>query len=306
MLRRSGWKRDTISLHLDDTLVERLHRRAKADRWRVAVHRFGAALLASASSALGASAPGRGEVEKYLESLRLEDLALACACAEGDEEAWECFVRDVRPTLYRAAAALDPTGGARDLADSLYADLYGLQERDGVRRSLFRYFHGRSSIATWVRAVLAQRHVDRVRAAKRVQPLGDEDEGGLVLSVSASPADPDRGRYLGALRLAFAQALSALMPKERLRLGCYYDQQMTLAQTGRVLREHEATVSRQLARTRRTIRKDVERRLREQGFDPDQIQAAFDSVVQDAGPIDLGEMLGKKSDLDRSVSEEML
>ena len=115
----------------------------------------------------------------------------------------------------------------------------------------------------------------------------------------------DRGRYVESIRCAFGRALAALAPKERLRLGCYYEQQLTLAQTGRVLREHEATVSRQLARTRRTIRKDVERQLREQGFSADELRAAFDSVVQDAGPIDLGEMLGKKSELDRSVSEEM-
>lgn len=297
--------RDTIGYHLDDTLVERLHRRAKAGQWRLTVDRFGAALAASAESALGAFAPSRKEIEKYLHSLRLEDLALACACADGDEEAWEHFVREVRPTLYRAAGALDPTGGARDIADSIYADLYGLQERDGVRRSLLRYFHGRSSIATWVRSVLAQRYVDRVRAAKRVEPLGDENEGGLVLSVPCSPPDPDRGRYIESIRHAFGRALAALAPRERLRLACYYEQQLTLAQTGRVLREHEATVSRQLARTRRTIRADVERQLRDLGFSADELQAAFDSVVQDTGPIDLGEMLCKKPELDRSVSEEM-
>ena len=37
---------------------------------------------------------------------------------------------------------------------------------------------------------------------------------------------------------------------------------MTLAQIGRVTREHEATVSRHLARTRKTLRAEAERRLR--------------------------------------------
>ena len=76
-----------------------------------------------------------------------------------------------RPRLYRAADALDPAGGARDLADSLYADLYGFPDRQGKRKSLFRYFHGRSSLSTWLRAVLAQRHVDRLRTARRLEPL---------------------------------------------------------------------------------------------------------------------------------------
>ena len=92
------------------------------------------------------------------------DLALACACAAGDERAWEHFISVQRPVLYRAADALDPSGAARELADSLYADLYGLRDGGGGHASLFRYFHGRSSLSTWLRAVLAQRHVDRLRS----------------------------------------------------------------------------------------------------------------------------------------------
>ena len=45
----------------------------------------------------------------------------------------------------------------------------GFAERDGERQSLFRYFHGRSSLATWLRAVLAQRVVDAVRVERRLE-----------------------------------------------------------------------------------------------------------------------------------------
>ncbi len=50
---------------------------------------------------------------------------------------------------------LSKSGGndskAREMADSLYADLYGLRESsDGSRRSLFDYFHGRSKLSTWL------------------------------------------------------------------------------------------------------------------------------------------------------------
>ncbi|HWF85924.1 MAG TPA: hypothetical protein VG222_13790, partial [Vicinamibacterales bacterium] len=120
-------------------------------------------------------------------SVYADDLELARQCAAGDERAWERFVLEYRPVLYRAADALAPGGGARDLADALYADLYGMQERDGERRSLFRYFQGRSSLATWLRAVLAQRYVDRVRAERRLVPLPDHDDGGpAAFSLRAS------------------------------------------------------------------------------------------------------------------------
>ena len=89
--------------------------------------------------------------------------------AQGHEAAWEHFVREHRPLLYRAGTAIAGEFG-RELADSLYAELFGLRERDGNRQSLFRYFHGRSSLGTWLRSVLAQRYVDEVRSRRRLDP----------------------------------------------------------------------------------------------------------------------------------------
>jgi RNA polymerase sigma factor (sigma-70 family) len=271
---------------IDERLVARLYRQAKGERWRVPVDRFAAALDASAAHASGCFDDAR-----YLSSLHLEDLALACACAAGDDAAWEHFVLTQRPLLYRAADALDPGGGARDLADALYADLFGLESRDGERRSLFRYFHGRSSLTTWLRAVLAQRYVDRLRSGRRMEVLPDE-ESGAGLAAPLRPVEPDRDRYLGLTRSALAQAIAGLPPRDRLRLACYYAQELTLAQTGRLLGEHEATSSRQLARTRSAIRDAVEHRLRmEDGLGDAEVAQCFEYVTEDAGTWDLRAVL---------------
>jgi RNA polymerase sigma factor (sigma-70 family) len=236
------------------------------------------------------------------------DLELARQCAAGDEQAWERFILEYRPVLYRAADALDASGGARDLADALYADLYGLPESGSERQSLFRYFQGRSSLATWLRAVLAQRYVDRLRAQKRLEPLPDEDRASLSQEGRASdPPDPDRTRHLTLLRQALARAVDRLESRDRLRLGCYYVQELTLADTGRLLKEHEATVSRQLARTRRVLREDVERQLRvDPGLSDAQVAECFAAAAEEAGPLDLRQLLGdaaarKKSPPDRSI-----
>ena len=278
-------------------LAVRLHRQAHAENWSVPLERFTEALRASAERAAPA------DLSRYLTGLHLDDLALACACAAGDERAWEHFIREYRPGLYRSADALDPGGGARELADSLYADLYGVRERDGARQSLFRYFHGRSSLATWLRAVLAQRHIDAIRAGRRVEPLPDDDLAVAPSAVASNPApDPDRDRYLTLIQHALTGAISGLTDKDRLRLACYYAQQLTLAETGRILREHEATVSRQLAKTRQALRRDVERRLREEhSLNEAQIAQCFASVAEDPGPLDLGGMLRKDSASDRSI-----
>ena len=215
------------------------------------------------------------------------DLELARRCADGDAAAWDRFVLEYRPVLYRAADALDPSGGARELADSLYADLYGIADDSGERRSLFRYFQGRSSLATWLRAVLAQRYVDRVRGQRRVEPLPVEEA-----PARSEEPDPDRARYVALVREALGRAVAALAARDRLRLGCYYVQELTLAETGRVMNESEATSSRQLARARAAIRRDVERQLREDArLSDDQIAACLASVADDPGPLDLKQVI---------------
>ena len=291
---------------LDEALVTRLHRRANADRWALSLVRFAAALESSAARAFTSAPPRGDQVERYLASLHLEDLALACACAEGHEGAWEHFVREHRQVLYRAADAIDRTGGTRDLADALYGELFGLTERDGERRSLFRYFHGRSSLATWLRAVLAQRHVDRLRGAQLLDPLPAEDDSDTI-PAKVDSLNPERARFLALMRRAVTAAVARLAPRDRLRLACYYAQDLTLAEIGRGLGEHEATSSRHLARARRAIREDVERQLQQnEGMSKAEVAECFSSVVEDAGPLDLADMLGgeparKQFEPDRSI-----
>jgi RNA polymerase sigma factor (sigma-70 family) len=273
-------------LPIDAALAERLYRKARAERWRVPLERFAEALERSA------------ECGANLEKLHLEDLALACGCAAGDEEAWEHFIREQRPTLYRAADALDPGGGARELADGIYGELF--------ERSLFRYFHGRSSLATWLRAVLAQRHVDRLRAGRRLEPLSEDGPaavgpadrlrqgyGGppkLHAKAEAGPYETDRCRDL--IRDALTRAVSNLSSRDRLRLACYYAQELTLAETGKLLGEHEASCSRHLARTRKTLRGEIERHLRdEHALSAVEIADCFAAVSQDPGELDLRQLL---------------
>ena len=288
--------------------VERLYQRADASRWQLSIEDFAQALQASIEKAFAGRTPSAHDVERYIESLRHADLALACACAVGHEAAWDHFVLEYRPVLYRAADALDPSGGARELADSLYADLFGLESEllqtdqtevvsgfsrnKSRRRSLFRYFHGRSSLATWLRAVLAQRLVDRARAEARNAPLPDEEPAAPAPQLS----DPDRDRYLALIQKALRAAVANLDPKSRLRIRYYYVQGLTLAETGRLLHEHEASVSRHLSGTRKTIRRDIERRLSESGLSGDEIARCFTCVTEDAGPLDLDTLLSSAPD----------
>jgi RNA polymerase sigma-70 factor len=303
-------------VRLDPALTRRLYGRAQAERWAVSLDDFAAALSASAGRAFGET-PSATELEQYLSRLHLDDLALACACVAGRNDAWDYFVREYRPLLHRAADALDSSGGAREIADGLYGELFGARGAGSERRALLRYFHGRSSLATWLRAVLAQRFVDRVRTARRDAAL-PEDDSANALPSPAPPADPQRERYVAMMQTALAGALAALDARDRLRLGCYYAQELTLAETGRVLHEHEATVSRQLARTRLMIKAAVERHLRDAfGLTAAAIDECLESTAGDAGPLDLRQLIGpirvaevadirKKSAATRSKKEQQV
>jgi hypothetical protein len=74
-------------------------------------------------------------------------------------------------------------------------------------------------------------------------------------------------------------------------------QGLTLAQIGRALGEHEATVSRNIARARRDIRGGVEEQLRErERMSAAEIDECFAAVVDDVGSLDVADLLGTRPD----------
>jgi RNA polymerase sigma-70 factor len=258
-----------------NSIVERCWQKAAPPAaWSLTREQFQRALERSAARRFPESLPDDRIIAGYLESLHLSDLALACACSAGDSAAWEYFIEHYRPELYRAAhAILSKSGGvdskARELADSLYADLYGLRESsDGARRSLFDYFHGRSKLSTWLHAILAQRHIDEIRRSQKMDSLDEPSNDGSGPSdlpeTRIAPPDPERDAYLAMMQACVTAALRDLAPRDRLRLAYYYVDDLTLAQIGKLLDEHEATVSRKLERTRTDLRHCVETALREE------------------------------------------
>jgi RNA polymerase sigma factor (sigma-70 family) len=277
----------------DERILDRAFKRSNAPRWNLSRESFARALDRSVSSRFATETGATPQaISDYVDSLNLEELALACACAEGQVSAWSFFLECYRPGLRAAARVIAGGEAGEELADSIYAELYGLEERDGCRRSLFDYFHGRSRLSTWLRSILAQRNVDRARAAKRTRPLDEADEAAPDLRSTRSPADPERRHFAGLAQRALAAAIRRLAPPDRLRLSSYYLQRLTLAQIGRLMGEHEATVSRRLDRIRRDLRAAVERLLRDTyNLSDVQVRACLDAAQDDVG-LDLGAVLG--------------
>ncbi len=297
------------SLDGQTPLLDWLYAKSRGGRWEVPRERFVAALERSAKKALPLGAVTPQKLQDYLGALHLEDLALATACAEGGEAAWEHFFTKYRAYLRAAAAAIlrckAGSADACDLADSLFSELYGLAGGTGAERSLFRYFHGRSSLKTWLRAVLAQRHIDSIRAGRRFEELSEDETGDgrpkTLLGPRMQPGDPHRERYVVSFTRALQAALERLEPQEKERLRLYYAEEKTLAEIGRLLGEHESSVSRHLDHVRRDLRRAVEDILRhgigaangfavQPGLSDAEIALCFEYSAAD-NPIDLEKLL---------------
>src|SRR5262249_50858333 len=144
---------------IDAAQASALHARAGAARWHVDVPRFQQALERAAAKRFTAS-PRADELGSFLDGLHLEDLALAVGCAEGAESAWNDFSSRYHTDLGRAATAIAGETEGEEIVSALLVDLFARGDASGPRRSLFEYFHGRSRLGTWLRALIGQRHVD--------------------------------------------------------------------------------------------------------------------------------------------------
>ena len=240
---------------VSDAAIDRLFADADATRWGLAREVFAEAVRRGLSK-FAADVP-----DAAVAALHGRDLALALACAEGHDGAWEHFVLTYRPELYRAARAMTDDATGRELADSLYADLFGLSQRDGVRRSLFRYYHGRAKLSTWLRSVLAQRHVDLVRAQRRMTSLDDPARPADGVLPTPPLEQPMRAGTMRVAAEAVTAALAVLVTADRVRLAYYYAHGLTLVQAGRLFGESEATASRKLERARKNLRTGIEAEL---------------------------------------------
>jgi RNA polymerase sigma-70 factor len=273
-----------------EPLVSSLFSQSGANRWGLSRGQFAAGLERSARKSFPDGSPARERLEQYLLSLHAEDLALATACFEGCEAAWEYFVQEYRGYLRVAAGAISKAsrygGNPQELADSLFSDLFGLVDGKRGERSLFRYFHGRSSLKTWLRTVLAQRHVDHIRAQRRLESLDAEGGEKPVLPperVQQPLLDPYRAHYQACFAAALQHALQSLPAADRGRLELYYVRQRKLAEIGRELGEHESSVSRNLERIRRELRAGTEDYLSESfSLSEAEIQQCFEYAAEEA------------------------
>jgi len=256
-----------------------LYQRSGAAVWGIPVASFCGLLWRIADRDLPLGHSDR-ERRKFLESLQLEDLALAHACAEGTAAAWDRFFQRYQPMLHAAALLLcHDEAAAEEMVGLLIGDLYGSAlGRDGRRRSKLAAYSGRGTLAAWLRATLGQMCIDRHRAARRYTTLED------ALPQLCGGDVPDAGRWIDArLAPAVEDLLRELPAESRLLLKAHYLDGMTFAEIGRLLGLHESSVSRRTNRLVAFLRRSLLRRLQQRGMSVAAARQALSSDVRRIG-----------------------
>jgi RNA polymerase sigma-70 factor (ECF subfamily) len=263
-------------IKVPEMLATRLHREAGAEKFDLTPQDFAGILQEVAIKYLPAAAT-TSEIAEFLTHLRLEELALARACAAGNEHAWEIFLTRYREKLFSAAHSIvQGDANARELADSLYADLYGTRTSDGTRISKLNSYTGRGSLEGWLRAVLAQEYVNRFRREQRLVSLEEQTDAGVQFEAqTADPAEAIDARLLEATD----QALDSLGAEDRFILANYYLDDRTLAETARLLGVHESTVSRKVEKITAAIRKSILAKLKRCGMSSQEAEQTMEVEV---------------------------
>ena len=226
-------------------LLEELWKQAEAEACGLTREELGHALADVGAKVNHGQPPGAvadlSQKASFFRGLHLAELALAQGCALGRAAAWERFFRLYRSSLRQAAIGI--TGSVtlgNDLADLLYAELYGLRQIEGQRRSPLASYTGRGSLMGWLRTTLVQRFRDHHRRTHREEALDGVDYA------ATQPEEP--AEQTAALAEAVRETLKSLGAEDRFLLAAYYLDQQTLLTIARTLGVHEATISRRLKR----------------------------------------------------------
>ncbi len=216
--------------------------------------------------------------------LSLDDMYLAWACVRGEDAAWRELAQTHFPFIRSFARRYAAADAANDVADEVIADLW---ERCKLER-----YHGRSTLRTWLGALVAHRAINASEAVRRQA----QKRGALRLIAGENqPAtgndEAGEAQARDTLRAVLAEAVRALPAETKVLLQLYYEQELTLDEIGRALHVSAAALSRRLKQARETLRADIEERAhRRAGMPADALREGIDLARLE---VDFGALLNE-------------
>jgi len=231
-----------------------------------------------------------GAVARWWDHLRAGDLYLACACARGIAPALQAFERLYADEIARAARRFQRRDlGADDLIQLLRAKLFApplgrpTPEPPHAARPKIASYTGQGFLQNWVRVTATRTFIDGVRwqqADGAEEPIASD----LAELLQEPAANPElrmlKQEHAAHFKAAFADAVAALDPSDRLVLRQHVIERLTIDQIGALYHLHRATAARRVAKARDTLLASVRVRLaRRLGLSPESLAAAFDLLA---------------------------
>jgi RNA polymerase sigma factor (sigma-70 family) len=192
------------------------------------------------------------------------DLSVACQAMEGNQEA----IMKVRSELSSVLGVLlskcrDKCSEekAREIADSLPADLIVGVPRDGKNVPLLKMYQGRAPLRSWLTVVALSRLKSWWRSPQYrnlVRTRDEHDDRDFTETLAAAGTDsPGDSEIVAILSDALAEALGSLSSRASVILRLVHIHDVEQQRLAVMLSCHAATISRELAQTQEGIRRQV-------------------------------------------------
>lgn len=217
-----------------------------------------------------------GDLVDAIAAVRVGDLWLACACAEGDAGALAAFdatfsgeLRIVRARLRKSAAE------AEDFVQGCRQRLFA------PPRPKIGEYSGQGDLRNWLRVTLVRMLIDHQRSTRQRDAREQLVEPGASQDVPAPSGDVEldflKRQYGAAFREAFEAAANSLEPGERNLLRQCFADGLSVDELGALYGVHRATAARRVARARARLLDATRAWLMERlGLD----RAELDSVMR--------------------------
>jgi len=196
------------------------------------------------------------------EDLHVEDLYLACACANKDDRAIRAFESKYLHEVPSYVGQIDRSPSFIDEVGQQLREKLFVTTGEGGRPKICEYT-GRGPLGAWLRVVCVRIALNLRRRPK--QTVETEGERAPVLRSAAPDPEMDflKSKYKEEFREAFQTTLTELSSDERAVLKMHYIDGLNIDQIGTAYRVHRATVARWLAPSREKIMEETKKRLEE-------------------------------------------
>lgn len=205
--------------------------------------RYTTHLLSVTKKHLSASL-SEGTALVFINKLHTDDLYLSVACGKPTDVAWERFIGLYQAFIGKVARAVSSTDeAAHAIANRINGHIF---LPDGSGCSRIASYEGRSSLATWLSAIINNLAVEEQSRCNRLEQL----EGSLEILGYAVPHGIDA--YLRAVKYgsvvsdSLAVASETLSKQERLILALRYEDGLQGYEIARILGVHPSTITRRL------------------------------------------------------------